>query len=231
VVADDRRQRDLVDVVDLPRSQRFPGVDDLVACREDRHARSGVNLDAGQAKRRSGAETAGVQHRTGLQNRLAFLNIRALASDVLPGLCRGEDADPTGGVGLRLLDHDDRVGARRQRCARRHLDTLIGADRLHGHLSREHLLDAVQSSRRHLRGARRVPGAHGVAVHGRARKRRHVCVGHHVARQHASVRLLQRESLDAVDRDHRALDDGERFVQRDRAVKRAGRHRRSCCTT
>ena len=59
VLLDDRAEREPVDVVDLPGRQRLARLDDLVAGREDRHARPLVHLDVGHTDGGDGAERLG----------------------------------------------------------------------------------------------------------------------------------------------------------------------------
>ena len=57
---------------------------------------------------------------------------------------------------------------------------------------------------------------HRVAVHRRARKRRHVDRRRHVGRGHASGGVLERDALGARDRPHRRVEPPPRFFERDR---------------
>ena len=95
-----------------------------------------------------------------------------------------------------------------------------GADRLHGHLAGEYLLDAMERSRCGAARAGGVLRANGVAVHGRARERRDVGGRDDGLGQHAPAGTLERHTLDACDRRDRALDDRPRLVQRNRALER-----------
>ena len=65
VGADDGGERELVDVVELARAERLPGLDDLVAGRQDRDARPGEDVDLGQAHGGERADAARRQHVAG----------------------------------------------------------------------------------------------------------------------------------------------------------------------
>ena len=93
VIGDDGREREPVDVVDLPGRERLARIDNLVARREDRDARARVDLDVAKAQRGKRADAAGIQHLAGAHDRLAGLDVGALPSDVLPRFSGCEDAD------------------------------------------------------------------------------------------------------------------------------------------
>ena len=83
VVGDHGRNREPIDVVDLARRERPAWLHDFVSCRENRHARPRVHVDAGRADGRERAHPARVERLTGRNDNLARLNVRASTADIL----------------------------------------------------------------------------------------------------------------------------------------------------
>src|SRR2546426_12529275 len=101
VLPNDRRQREPVDVVDLSRLERAAGIDNLVAGRENRDARTRVDIDVREAERGNRADAARIEHLAGAHDGLAALDVRALAPDVLSGISSRKDLNLRGvGAGL-----------------------------------------------------------------------------------------------------------------------------------
>ena len=125
VPADDRLEREAVDVVDLSR-RRAAGPARRSRCRS-----RGSRPSAARTRRPSSTPVAasapmrlGFSTWPARDDRLAGRDVRAAAPDVLPRIDRREHADAVVAVALGLFDHHDRVGARRHRRAGRDLDAL-----------------------------------------------------------------------------------------------------------
>jgi hypothetical protein len=102
------------------------------------------------------------------------MDVGSLAADVLALVGWREHANGPGRIDLGFLHHHDRIGPGGHRRAGGDGRALPGADGVDRHLAGEHFLDAGQHARRGPRGAGHVGCAHGIAVHRRPRKRRHV---------------------------------------------------------
>ena len=148
----------------MARADRLPGRDDLVSGRQDRNARAGVHAHAGLADGGKGADLRGGQE---------FLRAHddGPAGDVLPA-ARDALARVHGrvhlhriAVALRVLDHDDRVRAARQRRARRDLRASAGDDALARDRVRVERLDPPQRDGSELPRPERVARDHRIAVH------------------------------------------------------------------
>jgi hypothetical protein len=220
VVRDDSRNRELIDVVNLSRCERLARVDDFVPGRQNGDSRPRIHLDIARSKCGHGADAARCQPIAGPQHVLAGLNIRALTANVLSRVDRCENSDPIT-VGIGLLDDDHRVGTRGHRRTGRNLDTFPGRERVRRDLACEELLDAAKDLRLRVRGAKRVFGADRIAIHARARERRHVDIGHDVARQHATVGIEQSDTFDPLNRTNRVVDDLLRLVEWNRVADRS----------
>src|SRR5688572_19048959 len=230
-----RRKRRAVDVVNLARRQRLAWGHDLVARREDGHARRRVDQHLGVAERGYRTHAAGREHRARRQYQLARADVLPLPADVLAGRGRREQLDIVAG-GRRFLHHHHRIGAVGHGCARGHFAAEPGGHRLHGHLAGVDRFDAPQEHRSVAGGARRVGGAHGVAVHGGACEWRHVGRRQHVAREHAAADLAERHRLGAIERPDGRRDDVLRLGERNRGLERPHLHHYisdfwSCCAT
>ena len=120
---------------------------------------------------------------------------------MLSGCGGGEDLHGVLAGFHRFLDHDHGVGAGRQRRAGRNLGARTARDRCLRQLSRVDALDNAQARRRRAGRARRVGGDDGVAVHGRARERRHVDVRAHIRGSNPTGSVGEGDALGAIDRD------------------------------
>ena len=161
VVADDRRERDLVDVVDLAGRERDAGIDDLVAGREDRHARLREHLHRRQAKRGERARAAGVEQRAGAKDRLAAADVGALAADVLAAAARTRRRGRLAELRFGSVSSTITTASApcRKRSARGDLDAFAGADRACRDLPGERLPDAGGASPADSRDAPAVSAA------------------------------------------------------------------------
>ena len=106
----DRAEREAIDVVDVSRGQRLARVHDLVACRENRDARSGVHLDVGASDGGECADAAGREDVAGARHQVADGDVRGAAADVLPGSGGRLNQDITI-VRRGLFNHHHGVGA------------------------------------------------------------------------------------------------------------------------
>ena len=132
--------------------------DQLVAGRDDRDPRPPDHRQVPVAQRRGDAELARAQPRAGRDDVVARGDVLAGAADVVAGPGRGQPDPVARGVGV--LEHDDRVGAGRQRRAGHDPDR--GARGERGRLA-----GAGEGRRRHRQLAGQVGGADREAVHRR----------------------------------------------------------------
>ena len=116
-------------------------------------------------------------------------------------------------VERRLLDHHDGVRAVGQRGAGRDFRARAGHDGGARRLARVDALDDSQARGRADAGAGRVRGDDGVAVHRRARERRHVDRRGDVAGRDASGRLVEADPLGARDGHDGVAQPLLRFVE------------------
>ena len=183
------------------------------------------------------ADAAGVQHVAGAQHRLPLRMSAPCRPMFCPACGRREHATlrrrrPRVSSTITTASAPAGIGA--PVAISLHVP---GVDGLRRHLAGEDLLDAAQRRRRVARGAGGVGGAHGVAVHGRARERRHVG-GERRRRAPARGRWPRRAGPARCARSGAAAASmmRARLVEREssgreRAHRRAGRSVCSCCTT
>ncbi len=221
VRADDGGEGELVDVVQLARTERFAGRDDLVAARQDRDARPGEDVDLGQSHGGERADAAGGQHVARCEERLTRGDVGAAPPDVLARVDRRQDADLAGAAFLGFLDHHHRIGAFRQRGAGRDLDAGAARHALARDLTGEDAFDAGERLRLERAGAEGVGGDHRVAVHRGAIERRDIDGRDRGPRDHAAVRLADGDPLGALDRDGGLDDERAGLVERDGFADRA----------
>ncbi len=109
-------EQGLVAVVDLSRSERFAGGDDLVAGREHADPRPAVHDRGGAADRGEHPGLARAEGDAGAQDDLAAGDVRAREGDHAARRDRSADQQHAG-LDLGVLDHHDRVGAARDHAA------------------------------------------------------------------------------------------------------------------
>ena len=203
-----------------PGFERLARVDHLVSRRENRHAGLRVHLDVDDAQGGDSADAARVEHVARLQHRLARADVGALSRHVLARIHGAEDAHRVVGLLLGVLDHHDRIGAVRNGRAGRDLGALVRADRPGRHLAREDGLDPGQGARIVRRRTEGVGRPHGIPVHRRPGKRRHVGLRLDGAGDHAAARRVDADPLGPLDGPDGPVDQVPRCLERDRFPNR-----------
>ena len=214
VRGDHRAEREAIDVEDLSRRERVSRLDDLVARRQNRDARFRKDVRRRDADGGKRAHASRRQLIARCDDAVAARDVGGATADILPCGRRRQNVHLVVRRTRRLFDHDDRVGARRQRRARRDLGACAGRDGHRRWLARVDPIDHPQPRRRRARRAGDVSGHDGVAVHRRSRERRHVERRHDVRGRDASGRSVEIDALGPLDRPHRRVEPSPRFVQR-----------------
>ena len=111
VRADDRRQREAIDVVDLACGERQPRLDDFVAGRQNRHAGTFVDLDVTQPIAARAPTRPGVSTSPDATTTRSRRDVRAAPADVLAAVRGFEDRHQILAKARRVLDHHHGVGA------------------------------------------------------------------------------------------------------------------------
>jgi hypothetical protein len=151
---------------------------------------------------------------------VADADIGGAAADVLLRVHRCEHTHVVDASAFGLLDHHDRIGALRQRGARRDLHRFTRPDGRARHLARMNGPDDAQRLRLVAPRAERVFGADGVSVHRGAIEWRHVERGRHGRSRDPIPRLSKGNPFGPLDR-RRALEhDRARVLERNRFADR-----------
>ena len=199
----------------------MPRIDHFVAGRKNRDARPIVHINPDGSDGGERADAARVHHLACRDDDLSGLNVGAPAADVLLRLHLGEDPHDVVCIGVGLLDHHDRVGAVGYRRAGGNFDALAIAYRYRRHLAGVERPDFRQRPRSRSRRALRIARPHGIAIHARARKRRHVESARR--RRCASTRpfaSLEHDRFDVRDRRAGAVEDRARGLERNHIAER-----------
>ena len=225
VGGDDGGEREAVDVEDLTGRQRVSGVDDLVASRQNRHARAFVHFHVRAPYGSQRPHAARREHVAGIDHERAGRDIGASWSDVLIGRRRREDLHRVAGSPFdisapvrrrgRVLDHHHGVGALGDRGAGRDFRAEAAGDRAVRHLTGVDALGDAESYGRVARRARGVGRDHGVSVHRRSRERRHVDARRHAGGDHPAGGVGQRHALGSRDRPDRGRETAPGFLEGD----------------
>jgi hypothetical protein len=173
------RQHQRVGVGKLAGPRLDPGGDQLVARRDDDHPRPAADWhrrDAGGGDR---PQVRGAQPVSLWQQQLGRRDVLADRADVLVRRHRGEDLHGVA-VALQVLQHHDRVEARRKRIA--------GVDR-------NGVVAQPQPSWRRFRGADSPGGADGDAVHRGGVEGWGRAAGPDRLRRHSTERIVERHRL------------------------------------
>ena len=192
IFVDRGRDDRAVGVVDRGRAKRLTRLNQFVSRRNHGNARLARDRDFRDAAGRAHADLARADHRAGAQQRLAARDVGAGIGYELSGRGGAADFDRARACGLGVLDHDDGVGAPRQRPPSRN----------RGRRSRQHwprrrnaagddFIVEHQAHRRCFGGASKIGGAHRKAVDIGAVERRHVDRRHDVFGQRAAERVRQ----------------------------------------
>ena len=187
--ADDRA----VGVVDRRRRQRPARRDQLVAGREHADARTAEHRDGGEAAGGEHADLARADDGAAPQQGLASRDVRAGEADELAGRRRAPHRNARLRrilIRVRLLDHDDRVGAARDRRAggdgRRRARS---DDTGRGDAAGDDLVVQPQGNGRGFARRGDIRRAHRETVDGRAVEGRHVAGRSHVFGENTAQRL------------------------------------------
>jgi hypothetical protein len=156
----------------------------------------------------------------GGEHRLAGLDVRTSAADVLTRVDRAEHPHRSVRILLGLFHHHHGVGPVGHRRPRGDLGAAAAGHGPRRHLARVDLLDEVEQPRVELARAERVFGGDGVAIHRRTGERRHVLLGDDGHGEHAPDGRLERHGLDARHRARRVAHERPRLFERNRLTNR-----------
>ena len=196
-LAHERGERDRGGVADLTGAElRGRGVDDLVAGRDDGHARAGVSAHVRHARGGQEPEVLRAQRAAGGHELGPLGRVLVGAHEAVPRRRRPDDLDRARHRLLGVLDHDDRVGAVGDHAAGRHRDGGARRDRALRRTPHRDRAGHLEVAGQPLGRAVGVGRPHRVSVDGRAREAREVVRRVHRLGRDAAVRLRQGDGLD-----------------------------------
>ena len=202
---DGRGEDRAVAVIDAARTQRLPGLDELVAGRQHRDAWAAHHLDRGEAAGGQHADLARADRRALAQQSFAARDVGAGVGNELAARRRPAQIDRGGGgvfEKLGLFDHHHRIGAARDDAAGRDGGGCAGFDRNgRSDAAGDHFRVEGKPLRRAVAGARGIGGADGKTVDVGTVERRRIDRRDHVGGKDAAQAGIERQRLGAERRE------------------------------